>query len=87
MLNYLGPVTKALQAIADASPLKHGKYSPGVNIPIVSPQAVLQMNPHAIVLFAFNFEDEILHFLKDAGWNGEVVVPFPGDPRVFALTS
>ena len=87
MLNYLGFVTKALQAIADASPLKHGKYSPGVNIPIVSPQAVLQMNPHAIVLFAFNFEDEILHFLKDAGWNGEVVVPFPGDPRVFALTS
>ena len=87
MLNYLGPVTKALQAIADASPLKHGKYSPGVNIPIVSPQAVLEMNPHAIVLFAFNFEDEILRFLKDAGWKGEVVVPFPGDPRVFALTS
>jgi hypothetical protein len=53
----------------------------------VSPQAVLEMNPYAIVLFAFNFEDEILHFLKDAGWNGEVVVPFPGDPRVFALTS
>ena len=87
MLNYLGPVTKTLQAIADASPLKHGKYSPGVNIPIVSPQAVLEMNPHAIVLFAFNFEDEILRFLTDAGWKGDVVVPFPGDPRVFALTS
>ncbi|MGI9163875.1 MAG: class I SAM-dependent methyltransferase [Mycobacterium sp.] len=87
MLNYLGPVTKALQAIADASPLKHGKYSPGVNIPIVSPQAVLEMHPHAILLFAFNFEDEILRFLKDARWKGEVVVPFPGDPRVFTLTS
>ena len=87
MLNYLGPVVKALQAIADASPLKNGKHSPGVNIPIVSPQKVLAMNPHAIVLFAFNFEDEILRYLTDAGWSGEVIVPFPGDPRVFTLNS
>lgn len=87
MLNYLGPVVKELQAIADASPLKHGKYSPGVNIPIMSPQSVLKMKPHAILLFAFNFEDEILRFLTDAGWSGQVVVPFPGDPRVFALGS
>ena len=87
MLNYLGPVVKELQAIADASPLKHGKYSPGVNIPILSPQAVLELGPRAIVLFAFNFEDEILRFLTDAGWRGQVIVPFPGDPRVFALSS
>ncbi len=87
MLNYLGPVVKELQAIADASPLKHGKYSPGVNIPIMSPESVLDLGPDAIVLFAFNFEDEILRFLRDAGWHGEVVVPFPGDPRVFALNS
>ena len=87
MLNYLGPVVKDLQAIADASPLKHGKYSPGVHIPIMSPQSVLELGPQAIVLFAFNFEDEILRFLKDAGWRGEVVVPFPGDPRVFAIDS
>lgn len=87
MLNYLGAVVKNLQAIADASPLKQGKHSPGVNIPIMSPEAVLKMNPQSILLFAFNFEDEILRFLKDAGWNGDVVVPFPGDPRVFALDS
>lgn len=87
MLNYLGPVVKELQAIADASPLKHAKYSPGVHIPIMSPQAVLDLGPQAIVLFAFNFEGEILRFLSDAGWCGEVVVPFPGDPRVFALGS
>ena len=87
MLNYLGPVVKELQAIADASPLKHGKYSPGVNIPIMSPEDVLGLGPQAIVLFAFNFEGEILQFLTAAGWHGEVVVPFPGDPRVFTLGS
>lgn len=87
MLNYLGPVADDLQAIADASPLKHGKFSPGVNIPIRSPQDVLETDPDAILLFAFNFEDEILRFLQDSGWTGQVVVPFPGDPRVFALNS
>lgn len=87
MLNYLGPAAKNLQAIADASPLKHSKYSPGINIPIKSPETTLDMQPDAILLFAFNFEDEILDYLKGAGWSGVVVVPFPGDPRVFPLTS
>ena len=87
MLNFLGPIAKKLRAIADASPLKHGKYSPGVNVPIESPQAVLQKQPEAVLLFAFNFEDEILDNLKSAGWSGEVIVPFPGDPRVFSINS
>lgn len=87
MLNFLGKVADKLQAIADASPLKHGKFSPGVNIPIKSPHTVLAMNPDAVLLFAFNFEDEIIDSLKDAGWAGEVIVPFPGSPRVFSVNS
>lgn len=87
MLNFLGESADSLQAIADASPLKHGKYSPGVNVPIKSPRSVLEMNPDAVLLFAFNFEKEILDSLRDAGWSGVVIVPFPGDPRVFPINS
>lgn len=87
MLNYLGPVALNLQAIADASPLKQGKYSPGVNVPIKSPQSVLDDAPDAILLFAFNFEQEILDYLRGAGWSGVVIVPFPGDPRAFHIGS
>lgn len=87
MLNYLGTVAKSLRAIADASPLKHGKYSPGIHVPIESPETVLDNDPDAVLLFAFNFEEEILEFLRSSGWSGQVIVPFPGDPRVFPLKS
>lgn len=55
----LGPET--LDFIADRSPLKQGRYTPGSHIPIVAPERLLEEpSPDHVLLLAWNFEEEIL---------------------------
>lgn len=55
----LGPET--LDFIADRSPLKQGRYTPGSHIPIVAPARLLEdPSPDHVLLLAWNFEEEIL---------------------------
>ena len=36
MLNYAGLNSEVIDCIIDKNPLKHGRYTPGTNIPIIS---------------------------------------------------
>ncbi len=61
LLEFFGVGPELLDFIADRSPLKQGRYTPGSHIPIVAPERLLQ-EPSAdhVLLLAWNFEDEIL---------------------------
>ena len=61
LLEFLGVGPDLLDFIADRSPLKQGRYTPGSHIPIVAPEALLE-DPALdhVLLLAWNFEDEIL---------------------------
>lgn len=54
----LGPET--IDYIADRSPLKQGRYSPGSHIPIVAPERLLEDQPEYVLLLAWNFTAEVL---------------------------
>ena len=56
-LNFFG-ITDEIEFIVEDNKLKHGKFLPGVKIPIVSKKEIKQKPDHAIVL-AWNFFEEI----------------------------
>ena len=56
-LNFLG-ISKEIECIVEDNKLKHGKFLPGMNIPITSKAKIKEKPDYALVL-AWNFFDEI----------------------------
>lgn len=75
--NYcrLGP--ELIDYITEVNPLRMGKYLPGVHIPIVDEEHMFD-DPRpadAAVLFAWNYQDEIVPRLRQRGFTGEIILP------------
>ena len=86
LLNYCGIDHRHLEVVADQNALKHGRYTPGTDIPIVTPDRAFAYRPESILLLAWNFREEILAQISgDYGWHGEVIVPLPGDPVIIRV--
>lgn len=66
-----------VRAIAEDSPWKIGRLTPGRQIPIVSRKDLLRLDPDAVVVFAWNFADGIGRALREDGYEGEIYVPMP----------
>ena len=64
-LNFLNLSSSEIIAIADKSPIKQGKFIPGVAIPIVSPDELVNLNPKVIIIFAWNLRKEIGEYLNE----------------------
>jgi 2-polyprenyl-3-methyl-5-hydroxy-6-metoxy-1,4-benzoquinol methylase len=78
LLNYFGIGINILDYIVDKSPLKHGLYTPGMHIPIVSPDKINQDNPDYVLILAWNFADDIIKQHQDyASRGGKFIVPLP----------
>lgn len=60
LLNYCGIGRETLSFIVDRSTYKQGKFSPGMHLPILSPEALLDKCPEYTLLLTWNFADEIL---------------------------
>ena len=78
LLSYLEIGPGVLTYIADRSPLKQGRYTPGCHIPVVSAERLLVDQPDYVLLLAWNFADEILqqqHEYRRRG--GKFIVPVP----------
>jgi hypothetical protein len=86
LLNFCGIDHRHLSVVADQNPLKHGRFTPGTNIPIVSPNKAFKENPDTVMLLGWNFRDEILHHIRrEFGWSGRVILPLPGPPSVVSF--
>jgi SAM-dependent methyltransferase len=82
LLNYyrIGPDT--LMFLADRNPLKHGLFSPGMRIPVVPVERVLEEQPDYLLILAWNFGDEIMQ--QQAEYQrrgGRFILPIP-EPTV-----
>ena len=78
LLNYYGIGPDILDYITDTTSAKQGTYSPGMRIPIVSPEKMLTDTPDYILLLAWNFKDAILEkekYLREKGVKFIVTVP------------
>ncbi len=85
LLNYCSIDRSILDFIIDTTPMKQGKFIPGVRIPIVKPDEFQKANPDYALLLAWNFKDEIMSkeqkFLESGG---KFILPFP-EPTVVGL--
>ncbi|MBT5633195.1 MAG: methyltransferase, partial [Nitrospina sp.] len=86
LLNFCGIDHRHLTCIADGNPIKHGKFTAGTDIPIVSPGEAFAKNPDTVLLLGWNFKDEILKIIKDQyQFHGKVILPLPNDPQIIEL--
>jgi hypothetical protein len=78
MLNYCGITPELVSACGDANPRKAGLLCPGVRIPVVSPEALVERRPDYVLIGAWNFRDEIIRFFRERlGYRGQFIVPLP----------
>ena len=84
MLNYAGLNSEVIDCIIDKNPLKHGRYTPGTNIPIISFEEGKKLfnKCGSILLLAWNFEKEITEELRANGYTGSIIVPLPNVTRI-----
>lgn len=80
ILNYYNLGTDVIDYIADSTPLKQGRFTPGMHIPIVAPEQLAVDTPDYVFLLAWNFKDDILareQPLRDRGVKFVLAFPSP----------
>jgi C-methyltransferase-like protein/putative zinc binding protein/methyltransferase family protein len=78
LLNYCGVRTDLLAYTVDRNPYKQGKFTPGTQIPIHSPEMIEQTRPDLIVILPWNLAAEISGQLAyTAAWGAQLVSPIP----------
>ena len=74
LLNSACISTDIIDYIADETPEKIGKFSPGTGIPIVHKQTLVKNRPDYVVILSWNFAAEIIEKLNKI-YDGEYIVP------------
>ena len=86
LLNYCGIGTDFLDFTVDRNPYKHGRFTPGMHIPIHPVEAIDAAKPDYILVLPWNLRHEIVNQMQRVGeWGAKFVVPIPEatviDPR------
>ena len=78
LLNYYHIGPELIEFIADLSPMKQNKFTPGTHIPVYSPERIYETKPDYMLILAWNFADEIMKQqskFKEMG--GRFIIPVP----------
>jgi len=75
IFNYCNIGTDLIQYITDTTPEKQNKYSPGMHIPIISPEQGFNNSVDFAFLGAWNFAQEIKN--KEEDFNGRFITHVP----------
>lgn len=86
LLNYCGIGTDFLDFTVDRNPYKHGRYTPGMHIPIHPVSTIDAARPDYVLILPWNLKQEIIAQMRHIGeWGGKFIVPIPNveiiDPR------
>ena len=78
LLNYCSIGNDFLDFTVDRNPYKHGRYTPGMHIPIQPVEAIEAARPDYILILPWNLKDEIVHQMRHvASWGAKFIVPIP----------
>tara|TARA_B100000029_G_scaffold501768_1_gene575813 strand:- start:19078 stop:20289 length:1212 start_codon:yes stop_codon:yes gene_type:complete len=77
MINSIGLNNKDIDLIIEDSPLKQGLFTPGSHIPITSPDILKTETPDYLMIFAWNYSDEIIKKVEDKYQKLNYIVPMP----------
>ena len=78
VLNYCGIGPALIDYVADTTPIKQGKFTPGMRIPIREPEALRAARPDYVLILPWNLREEIAAqcaYIRE--WGGRFVVPVP----------
>jgi SAM-dependent methyltransferase len=86
LLNYCGIGCDFLDFTVDRNPYKHGRYTPGMHIPIHPVDMIDEARPDYVLILPWNLKKEIVQQMHHIGdWGGRFLVPIPEviviDPR------
>ena len=73
LLNYFNLNNQNIKFIADISSEKQNKFLPGTNIKVCNPEYLISINAKLIVVFAWNYFDEIKKQLRYMGSKAEII--------------
>jgi C-methyltransferase-like protein/putative zinc binding protein/methyltransferase family protein len=78
LLNYCGIGPDFLDFTVDRNPYKHGRFTPGMHIPIRPVEAIDAAKPDYILILPWNLEHEIVRQMRHvAEWGAKFIVPIP----------
>jgi hypothetical protein len=78
LLNYCRIGNDWLDVVSEKSTLKINRYTPGMHIPVVSDNYLLENRPDFALLLAWNFADEIMENLSEyRKRGGKFIIPIP----------
>jgi SAM-dependent methyltransferase len=78
LLNYCGIGTDFLEFTVDRNPYKHGRFTPGMHIPIRTVEAIDALKPDYVLILPWNLKDEIIQQMRHvAAWGGRFIIPIP----------
>ena len=78
LLNYCAIGTDFLEFTVDRNPYKHGRFTPGMHIPIHPVDAIDAARPEYVLILPWNLKDEIIQQMRHVGgWGGKFIVPIP----------
>lgn len=76
-LLYALGIETAIDLVVDDNPTKHGRFSPGTGVPVVSRDAIEAGAPACVVVLAWQHGPQIRDSLRESGFKGQVITPFP----------
>jgi hypothetical protein len=78
LLNYCGIGTDFLDFTVDRNPYKHGRYTPGMHIPICPVSMIDEVRPDYLLVLPWNLKKEIAEQMRHVStWGCKLVVPIP----------
>ncbi|WEK48983.1 MAG: class I SAM-dependent methyltransferase [Candidatus Kaistia colombiensis] len=82
LLNYCGIGPDFLDFTVDRNPHKHGRFTPGMHIPILPVAAIDVARPDYVLILPWNLQAEIVIQMRHIeDWGGRFIVPIPA-PRI-----
>ena len=78
LLNYCNITTDLIPYTVDKSPLKVGMYTPGMHLPVLPVETLLEKQPDYVFILAWNFADEIMRQQSEyKKRGGKFIIPLP----------
>jgi SAM-dependent methyltransferase len=82
LLNYCGITTDILPYTVDKSPMKVGLYTPGMHLPVLPVETLLEKQPDYVLILAWNFAEEIMQQQSEyQKRGGQFIIPLP-EPKI-----
>jgi hypothetical protein len=78
LLNYCAIGPDFLDFTVDRNPHKHGRFTPGMHIPILPPETIDHAKPDYVLILPWNLKKEIMQQMRHIReWGGKFIIPIP----------